>query len=53
MVGGSSYSRAKPFEQRMRDVFSGTFFPQNKFTALELIGKHLYGIDWSVEPRFT
>jgi hypothetical protein len=37
----------------MQDVFSGTFFPQKKHTALELIGKHLFGIGWSVEPRFT
>lgn len=53
MIGGASYLRKAPFERRLRDVFSGTFFPQNKFTALELIGKNLFGIDWDTTPRFT
>lgn len=53
MVGGAAYLRKKPFERRMRDVMSGTFFPQNKYTALELIGKHIFGVDWETEPRFT
>ena len=53
MVGGTAYSRTKPYERYMRDVMSGTFFPQNKHTALEMIGKHIYGIPWDVSPRFT
>lgn len=53
MVGGAAYSRTKPYERYMRDVFSGTFFPQNKHTALELIGKHVLGVDWDTEPRFS
>lgn len=53
MVGGAAYSRTKPYERYMRDVISGTFFPQNKHNSLELIGKHVLGVSWDTEPRFT
>lgn len=53
MIGGASYLRSKPYERFMRDVFCGTFFPQNKHTALELIGKRIFDVDWQTEPRFT
>ena len=53
LVGGASYLKSKPFERFYRDVCSGSFYPQNKFTALELIGKHVLGVDWNTEPRFT
>ncbi len=53
LIGGASYSKSKPYERYYRDVCSGTFYPQNKFTALELIGKHVLGLDWDTQPRFT
>jgi alkylation response protein AidB-like acyl-CoA dehydrogenase len=53
LIGGAGYSRSRPYERYYRDVCSGIFFPQNKFTALELIGKHVLDIDWDTQPRFT
>ena len=53
LVGGASYSKFKPYERYYRDVCAGPFLPQNKFTALELIGKHILDVDWNTQPRFT
>jgi alkylation response protein AidB-like acyl-CoA dehydrogenase len=53
LIGGAGYSRSRPYERYYRDVCSGAFFPQNKFTALELIGKHILNVDWDTQPRFT
>ena len=53
LIGGASYARSKPYERYYRDVCSGAFFPQNRFTALELIGKHILDVDWDTQPRFT
>ena len=53
MVGGAALARGRPLERHYRDVRAGTMHPIGGFDALELIGKHAFGIPFDVEPRYV
>ena len=52
MVGGAGLAKGRPLERYSRDVGAGTMHPIGGFDALELIGKHAFGLPFDVEPRF-
>jgi acyl-CoA dehydrogenase len=52
MVGGAGLAKGRPLERYYRDVRAGTMHPIGGFDALELIGKHAFGLPFDVEPRF-
>ena len=53
MVGGSALARRLPLERYYRDVRAGPIHPISGFDALELIGKHAFGLPRDVEPRYV
>ena len=53
MVGGSALARRLPMERYYRDVRSGPMHPIGGYDALEVIGKHAFGIDRDSEPRWV
>ena len=52
MVGGAALSRDLPLERYYRDVRAGPMHPIGGFDALEVIGKHAFGIPRDTEPRY-
>ena len=53
MVGGAALARRLPLERYYRDVRAGPMHPISGFDALELIGKHAFGLHRDVEPRYV
>ena len=53
MVGGSALARRLPLERYYRDVRSGPIHPIGGYDALEVIGKHAFGIPRDSEPRWV
>lgn len=53
MVGGAALARRLPLERYYRDVRSGPMHPVGGFDALEVIGKHAFGLPLDVEPRYV
>ena len=53
MVGGAALARRLPLERYYRDVRAGPIHPISGFDALELIGKHAFGLPRDVEPRYV
>ena len=53
MVGGAALARRLPLERYYRDVRAGSMHPISGFDALELIGKHAFGLHRDVEPRYV
>ena len=53
MVGGAALARRLPLERYYRDVRAGSMHPIGGYDALELIGKHAFGLHRDVEPRFV
>ncbi len=53
MVGGAALARRLPLERYYRDVRAGPMHPVSGFDALEMIGKHAFGIPWDIEPRYV
>ncbi len=53
MVGGAALARRLPLERYYRDVRAGPIHPIGGFDALELIGKHAFGLSRDVEPRYV
>lgn len=53
MVGGSALARRFPLERYYRDVRSGPIHPIGGYDALEVIGKHAFGIPRDHEPRWV
>ncbi len=52
MVGGAALARRLPLERYYRDVRAGAMHPISGFDALEVIGKHAFGLHRDVEPRY-
>lgn len=52
MVGGAALSKHLPLERYYRDVRVGPIHPIGGFDALEVIGKHAFGIPKDTKPRF-
>ena len=53
MVGGAALAKRLPLERYYRDVRAGPMHPLGGFDALEVIGKHAFGIPRDVEPRYV
>ncbi|MEK7806341.1 MAG: acyl-CoA dehydrogenase family protein [Chloroflexota bacterium] len=53
MVGGAALARRLPLERYYRDVRAGPMHPIGGYDALELIGKHAFGIPRDSEPRYV
>jgi alkylation response protein AidB-like acyl-CoA dehydrogenase len=53
MVGGASLARRLPLERHYRDVRAGPIHPIGGFDALELVGKHAFGLPRDVQPRYV
>ena len=53
MGGGAALAKGRPLERYYRDVRAGTMHPVGGFDALELIGKHAFGLPFDVAPRFV
>ena len=53
MMGGAALARRLPLERYYRDVRAGPIHPIGGFDALELIGKHAFGLHRDVEPRYV
>jgi alkylation response protein AidB-like acyl-CoA dehydrogenase len=53
MMGGSALARRLPLERYYRDVRSGPIHPISGFDALEVIGKHAFGISRDSDPRWV
>jgi len=53
MVGGAALAKGRPLERYYRDVRAGTMHPVGGFDALEMIGKHAFGLPFDVEPRYV
>ena len=53
MVGGAALAKRLPLERYYRDVRAGPMHPLGGFDALEVIGKHAFGIPREVEPRYV
>ena len=53
MVGGAALARRLPLERYYRDVRAGPMHPVGGYDALELIGKHAFGLPWDVQPRYV
>ena len=52
MMGGSALAKRLPLERYYRDVRSGPMHPIGGYDALEVIGKHAFGIARDSEPRW-
>ena len=53
MVGGAALAKRLPLERHYRDVRAGPIHPIGGFDALELVGKHAFGIPKDVQPRYV
>ena len=53
IVGGAALAKRLPLERYYRDVRAGPIHPMSSYGALELIGKHAYGLPRDVEPRYV
>lgn len=53
MVGGAALARRLPLERYYRDVRAGPMHPIGGYDALELIGKHAFGLHRDVQPRYV
>jgi alkylation response protein AidB-like acyl-CoA dehydrogenase len=53
MVGGAALARRLPLERYYRDVRAGPMHPIGGYDALEMIGKHAFGIHRDSEPRWV
>lgn len=53
MMGGAALARRLPLERYYRDVRAGPIHPIGGFDALELIGKHAFGLHRDVAPRYV
>jgi len=53
MVGGAALAKRLPLERYYRDVRAGPMHPVGGFDALEMIGKHAFGLPRDVEPRWV
>ena len=53
MVGGAALAKRLPLERYYRDVRAGPMHPLGGFDALEVIGKHAFGLPRDVEPRYV
>ncbi len=53
MVGGAALARRLPLERYYRDVRAGPMHPISGFDALELIGKHAFGLPRDAQPRYV
>jgi alkylation response protein AidB-like acyl-CoA dehydrogenase len=53
MMGGSALARRLPMERYYRDVRSGPMHPISGYDALEVIGKHAFGIPRDSDPRWV
>ncbi len=53
MVGGAALAKHLPLERYYRDVRVGPMHPITGFDALEIIGKHAFGIPRDMEPRYA
>jgi alkylation response protein AidB-like acyl-CoA dehydrogenase len=51
--GGSALARRLPMGRYYRDVRSGPIHPISGYDALEVIGKHAFGIPRDTEPRWV
>ena len=53
IVGGAALAKRLPLERYYRDVRAGPIHPLGGYGALELIGKHAYGLHRDVKPRYV
>ena len=53
MLGGAAISKRLPLERYYRDVRAGPIHPVGNFDALELIGKHAFGLPRDASPRWV
>jgi alkylation response protein AidB-like acyl-CoA dehydrogenase len=53
MMGGAALTKRLPMERYYRDVLSGPMHPIGGYDALEVIGKHAFGIGRDSEPRWV
>ena len=53
MVGGPALSKGMPLERYYRDVRAGPIHPVGAYDALEIIGKHAFGIPRDSVPRWV
>ena len=54
LVGGTALAKRLPLERYYRDVRSGPIHPISGYDALEIIGKHAFGIPlWGAKPRWV
>ena len=53
MVGGAALSKGMPLERYYRDVRAGPIHPVGAYDALEIIGKHAFGIPRDSVPRWV
>ena len=53
MVGGSALAKRLPLERYYRDIRSGPIHPIGGYDALEIIGKHAFGISRDSDPRWV
>ena len=53
MVGGAALARRLPLERYYRDVRSGPMHPIGGYDALEMIGKHAFGLARGSDPRWV
>jgi alkylation response protein AidB-like acyl-CoA dehydrogenase len=53
MMGGSALAKRLPMERYYRDVRSGPMHPISGYDALEVIGKHAFGIPRDSDPRWV
>jgi alkylation response protein AidB-like acyl-CoA dehydrogenase len=53
MVGGAALARRLPLERYYRDVRSGPVHPIGGYDALEMIGKHAFGLPRDSDPRWV
>ena len=53
MVGGAGLSKGMPLERYYRDVRAGPIHPVGAYDALEIIGKHAFGLPRDSVPRWV
>ncbi len=53
MVGGAALAKRLPLERYYRDVRAGPIHPLGGFDALEVVGKHAFGIPRDSDPRYV
>ena len=49
----SERAKRLPLERHYRDVRAGPIHPIGGFDALELVGKHAFGLSKDVQPRYV